>query len=192
MLLMKAIVPAWADEAICCCSVTELCQTLCDPMDCSMPGSPVLQFPWFCSNSYPLSHWCYLTIWSSTASFCLQSFPASVSFPVSWLYASGGQNIGTSASASVLLMNIQDWFPLGLTSLTPCSPWYSQESSPTPQFESINSSALSFMVQLSHLYMTTGKPCLWLYGPLSAKWCLCFLTCCLGLSHLSFQGASIF
>ena len=108
----------WMSLCYCCYSVTELCQTLCDPMDCSVPGSPVLQFPWFCSNSYPLSHWCYLTISSSTASsFCLQSFPASVSFPVSWLYASGGQNIGTSASASVLPMNIQDWFPLGLTGL---------------------------------------------------------------------------
>ena len=155
--------------------------------------APVLQFPWFCSNSYPLSQWYYLTVSSSTTSFsfCLQSFPASVSFPVSWLYASGGQNIGTSASASVLPMNIQDWFPLGLTSLTPCSPWYSQESS-TPQLESISSSALSLMVQLSYLYPTTGKPYLWLYGPLSAKWCLCFLICCLGLPHLSFQGASIF
>ena len=73
--------------------------------------------PGTCSNSCPLSRWCYLTILSSAApfSFCLQSFPASVSFPVSWLFASGGQSIG--ASSSVLPMNIQDRFPLGLTGL---------------------------------------------------------------------------
>ena len=73
--------------------------------------------PGTCSNSCPLSRWCYLTILSSAAPFffCLQSFPASVSFPVSWLFASGGQSIG--ASASVLPMTIQDWFPLGLTGL---------------------------------------------------------------------------
>ena len=73
-----------------------------------------------CSNSWPLSQWCYVTISSSTAmpfSFCLQSFPASESFPVSRLFASGGQSIGVSASASVLPMNIQDWFPLQLTGL---------------------------------------------------------------------------
>ena len=69
------------------------------------------------SNSWPLSQWCYLTISSSAAlfSFCLQSFPASGSFPVSQFFASGGQSIGVSAS--VLPMNIQGWFPLGLTGL---------------------------------------------------------------------------
>ena len=67
----------------------------------------------------------------------LQSFPASGSFPMSQFFASGGQMIGISASASVLPMNIQDWFPLGLTG------WISLESSPTPQFKSINSSVLS-------------------------------------------------
>ena len=70
-----------------------------------------------CSNSCPLSWWCYLTISSSVSpfSFCLQSFPASGSFPVSQLFASGGQSIGASASASVLSVNIQGWFPLELT-----------------------------------------------------------------------------
>ena len=77
---------------------------------------PSLSFG-ICSKSYSLSQWCYLTISSSTTpfSFCLQSFLASGSFPVSWLIASGGQNIG--ASVSVLPMNIQGWFPLGLTGL---------------------------------------------------------------------------
>ena len=75
--------------------------------------------PGVCSNSCPLSQWCYLTISSSVAvfSFCFQTFPASGSFSMSWLFTAGGQNIGVSASASVLPMNIQGWFPLGLTGL---------------------------------------------------------------------------
>ena len=75
--------------------------------------------PWICSNSCPLSRWCHPTISSSVILFssCSQSFPASVSFPVSQLFASGGQSIGTSASASVLPKNIHCWFPLGLTGL---------------------------------------------------------------------------
>ena len=75
--------------------------------------------PGACSNSYPLSRWCHPTISSSLALFssCLQSFPASGSFPVSQFFTSGGQNIGASASVSVLPMNIQDWFPLGLIGL---------------------------------------------------------------------------
>ena len=71
------------------------------------------------SNSWPLSWWCYLTISFSTAFFCLQSFTASGSFPMSWLFTSGGQSIGAGASASpsVLPVNVQDWFPLGWTGL---------------------------------------------------------------------------
>ena len=76
----------------------------------------------------------------------LQSFPESGSFLMIWLFASGGQIIGASASALVLPMNIQDWFPLGLTLVwSPCSPRDYQETSPTPQFKSINSLALSFL-----------------------------------------------
>ena len=73
--------------------------------------------PRACSNSCALSRWCHPTILSSAVPFssCLLSFPASTSFPVSWLLTSGGGSIGASASASVLLMNIQDWFPLGWT-----------------------------------------------------------------------------
>ena len=68
------------------------------------------------SNSCPLRRWCHPTISSSVIPFsCPQSFPASGSFPVSWLFASGGQKIGASASASVLPMNILDWLPLGWT-----------------------------------------------------------------------------
>ena len=71
------------------------------------------------SNSCLLSWWCHATISSAVVPFSshLQSFPASGSFPVSQLFASGGQSIGASASATVLPMNIQDWFPLGLTGL---------------------------------------------------------------------------
>ena len=77
------------------------------------------QSPRVCSNSYLLSQWYHLAISSSVVpfSFCLQSFPASRSFPVSQFFTSGCQSIGASASASVLSMNIQDSFPLGLTGL---------------------------------------------------------------------------
>ena len=72
--------------------------------------------PGACSNSCPLSQWCHPTISSSVVPFssCLQSFPASGFFPMSWLFTSGGPSIGASVSASVLPVNIQDWFPLGL------------------------------------------------------------------------------
>ena len=75
--------------------------------------------PRICWDSCPLSPWCYLSMSCSATlvSFCFQSFPASVSFPVSWLFASGGQNIEASASVSVFPMNVQGWFPLGLTGL---------------------------------------------------------------------------
>ena len=107
------------------------------PCPSSSPGA--------CSNSCLLSWWCHPTISSSVALFssCLQSFPASRSFPASWLFTSGGQSIG--ASVSVLPMNTQDWFPIGLTGLT--SLWSEELSSvfSTPQFESINSLALSLL-----------------------------------------------
>ena len=92
-------------------------------------------------SSCPLSQWYHPTILSSVIPFssCLQSFPASGSFLICQFFASGGLSIGASASASVLPMNIQDWFPLEL------SPRDSQESSPTPQFKSISSSVLSFL-----------------------------------------------
>ena len=75
--------------------------------------------PRACSNSCLLSQGCHPTISSSVLPFssCLQSFPASGSFPLSWLFPLGGQSIRVSASASVPSMNIQDWFPLGLSGL---------------------------------------------------------------------------
>ena len=77
--------------------------------------SPLL-LPRVCSNAGALSWWCSLTS-AARFSFCLQSFLASVSFPVSRLFASGGESIGASASAKFLPVNIQGWFPLGLTGL---------------------------------------------------------------------------
>ena len=92
---------------------------LCNPMNCSMPARPPCPSPTpgVCPDSCPLSQWCHLTISFSKShfSFCLQSFPASGSFPMSQLFLAGGQSIGASASA--LPMNIQGWFPLGLSSL---------------------------------------------------------------------------
>ena len=109
--------------------------------------------PWACSNSCPSSQWCHQTISSSVVPFpWLQSSPASWSFPMSQCFASGGQSIG--ASASVLPMNIQSWFPLGWTGLISLQSRDSRESSPAPQFKSINSSVLSF------LYSPT-QPSLW-------------------------------
>ena len=88
-------------------------------LSCNTPGLPVHhQFPVY-SNSCPLSWWCHPTILPSVVPFSshLQSFPASGSFPMSQFFASGGQIVGVSASASVLPMNIQDWFPLEWTGL---------------------------------------------------------------------------
>ena len=101
----------------CCSLVTQSCPTLCKPMDCSMAGFPFLHYLFACSNSYPLSQWCHPTVSSSVATLSSypQSFPASGSFLMSQFFTSGGQSIGASASAPVLLMNTQGCFSLGLT-----------------------------------------------------------------------------
>ena len=111
------------------------------------------------SDSCPSSRWCHPAISSSVVPFsCPQSFPASGSFQMSQLLASGGQSIGVSASTSVLPMNTQGWSPLGWTGWISLPSRDSQESSQTPQFKSINSSALSFLYSptLTSI-MTTGK-----------------------------------
>ena len=99
-------------------SVAQSCRTLHDPMDCSMPGLPVHQQLLEFTETH--LHWVADTIQPShplvvPLSSHLQSFPASGSFQISQFFASGGQNIGVSASTSVLPMNYQDWSPLGLT-----------------------------------------------------------------------------
>ena len=134
----------------CCCSVATSHLTLCNPTD------------WVCSNSCSclLSQWCCLDISSSVAPFSFhpQSFPASGSFPMSWHFISGGQSIGASDSASILPMNIEGWFLLGLTG------WISLQSKGLSRvFSSTTVGKHQFfkirllMVQLSHPYMTTGK-----------------------------------
>ena len=108
-----------------------------------------LPCPRVCPSSCPLHQWCHPAMSSSDTifSYCPQSFPAFGTFPMSCLVVSDDWTIGAwaLASVSVLPTNIQGWFPLGLISLSPCCSRDSQESSPSPQFESISSSALSFL-----------------------------------------------
>ena len=152
----------WAAIRVRFTSVSQLCLTLSDPMDYSTPAFPSSPTPGAYSNSSPLSQWCYPTISSFVVHFSsgLQSFPTSWSFQMSQFFASGSQIIRVSALTSVLLMNIQDLFPLGLTGLISLQSRDSQESSPTPQFKGISFLyrwSAFFIVQLSHPYMTTGK-----------------------------------
>ena len=121
ILKMKWKVPSIALEHsfCCCCLVVKECLTLCDPIDYSMPGPPSFTISWsllkFMSiELVVLSN--HLIFWRPS-SFCLPSFPASVCFPLNQVFTSGSQSIGASASSSILLMNIQDWFPLELTGL---------------------------------------------------------------------------
>ena len=128
-------------------SVTQLCPILV-PYEWQHARPPCPSpTPGVHPNPRPLSQWCHPAISSSVVLFssCPQSFPASGSFPMSQPFASNGQSIGVSASTSVLPMNIHDWSPLGWTGGSPCSPRDSQKSSPTIQFKSINSSALSLL-----------------------------------------------
>ena len=114
-----------------------------------------------CSNSCPSSLGCHLTISSSVIpfSFCLQSFPASGSFPMSQFFTSGDQSIEVLASASIPPMNIQDWFPSGWTSwISLLSKGLSRVfSNTTVQKHQFFGASAFFIVQLSHPYMTTGK-----------------------------------
>ena len=130
--------------------------------------------PGVCSNWCPLSRWCHPTISSSCFNLCqheglfqgvrlfllLQSFPAWRSFPRSQIFTSGGQRIGVSASASVLQMNIQDWFPLAWTGFIPLQSKDKKlsrvSSNNTVQKHQFFSPQFS-LVQLSHPYMTTGE-----------------------------------
>ena len=128
-------------------SVTQSCTTLWDPMDCSTRGFPILHHsPEFLKlmsieSVMPSNHLILCRPFSS----CLQSFPASGSFPVSQLFTSGGQSIGAWASALVLPMNVQGWFPLRLTGLISLlSKWFLRVFS-APQFKSLNSLVLSLL-----------------------------------------------
>ena len=116
-------------------------------------------------------------------SSCSQSFPKSGSFPMSHLFESGGQSMGASASSSVLPINIQGWFPLELTGLISLlfkglSRVFSSITVWKHQFFGTQPSLWSN----AHIHTRLlEKLQLWPYGPLLAKWCLCFLTCCPGL-----------
>ena len=130
------------------------------------------------SNSCPLNCWCHPTISSSVIPFssCPQSFLASGSFPMSQFFASGGQSIGASASAPVLLMNIQGWFPFGLTSLISLL-----SKGLSRVFFSTTARKHQFFGPLPSLW-SNSHICTWLqeksklglYRPLSAKWGLIF------------------
>ena len=142
--------------------------------------------PGVCSNSCSFSWWCHPTISSSVPlfSFCLLSLPASECFLMNWVFTSGGQSIGASASTSVLLMPIQDWFPLGWTGLISLlSVGLSRVFSSTIVWKHQFFSAQLALWSNSYIHTwLLEKIKLWLYGPLLAKWCLCFILCCVGLS----------
>ena len=170
---------------LCCHSVTKLYPTFCNPIDCSVPGFPALHYiPEFAQIH---AHWVsdaiqpsYPLLLPSPHAFNLiqhQGF-----FPMSQLFTSGGQSIGASTSASVLPMNIQGSFPLGPNGLISLSPRNAHESSLAPQFKSIHSSQPSLWSSSHIRTWLLEKPHLWLFKPLSAKWCLCFLVYYLGLS----------
>ena len=114
--------------------------------------------PGVSSNSCPLSWWCYLKISSSAApfAFCFQSLPGSESFPLSWLFASGGQSTRAWAFSTIPSKDIQSWFPLGLTGLISL---VLKGLKSLPKHHNLKASVLwcsaFFTAQLSHLYMTT-------------------------------------
>ena len=175
-------------------AVTQSCLTL-RPHELQHASFPCPSpTPGACSNAHPLSRWCHPTISSSVVAFssCLQSFPASGSFPVRQFFTSVGQNIGVSASASVLPVNIQDWFPLGLTDLISLQSKGNSRifSNTTVQKHQFFGAQLSLWSN-SHLYMATGNTIAFTIWTLVSKG-ICFLICCLSWSSLFFQGASIF
>ena len=128
-------------------SVAQSCPLFVTPWTATRQAPCPSPTPGVYSNSCSLSQWCHPTISSCVTAFssCLQSFPASGSFQMNQLFASGGQSIGVSAPASVLPVNIQNWFPLGGT----C--WISLQSKGLSRVfcniivQGINSSALSFL-----------------------------------------------
>ena len=166
-------------------------------MDCSMPDFPVLHYLLEFAQTH--IHW----VSDAIQSFHPLSSPSPLVFnlsqhqsffPMSRLFTSGGQIIGASASASVLPMNIQGWFPLGLTGLISL-----QSRGLSRAFSNTHSSKASilrhsalFLVQLSYPYLTTGKTIALTTCPFVGKVMSLFLIRCLGLSLLFFQGASVF
>ena len=184
----------WLSELSCDCSFQPVSQFNRSVVSNSLwphglqharPACPSLT-PGIYSNSCPLSQWCHPTISFSVIPFSshLQSFPASGFFPVNQFLTWGGLSFRVSALTSVLPMNIQDWFPLGWTG------WISLQSkglsrvfsNTTLQKHEFSSAQLSWLSN-SHIHTwLLEKPEPWLDRSLLAKYCLCFLICCLGWS----------
>ena len=182
----KLIQPLWKMESDQFSSVAQSCPTLCDPMNHSMPGLAVHhQFSEFTQTQCPLCQWCHQTILSSVIPFssCPQSFPASGSFPMSLLFASGGQTIGFQLQHQSwneypgLISFRMDWLDFLAVQGTLKSLFQHHSSK-----ASIIECSAFFIVQLSHPYMTTGKTIALTRWTFVAKWCICFLTFCLGWS----------
>ena len=152
-------------------------------MECSTPGFPVHHLCRAYRKSGPLCRWCHPTISPSVSLFSSrpQSFPESGNFPMSQFFASGGKIIGISSSASVLPMNIQDWTPLGWTSLIILQ----SKVLARVLFNITVKKHWYFGTQLtlyssSHIHIRLlEKPYLWLDLPVLAKLFLCFLICSL-------------
>ena len=171
----------------CYCLVTKLYPALCDPPDCSTPASSVLyHFP---ESVQTAVHGVDDAIQQShsllpASPFAFNLSPHQGLFPVSWLFTSGGQNIGASASTTVLPMNIQGWFPLGLDWLDLLAIQETLKS--LLQHHSSKASFFQrsafFILQLSHPYMTTEKTIALSRWTFVGKAETFFLICCLGLS----------
>ena len=151
--------------------------------------------PGVCWNSYPLNQWChpmpYPLLPPPPAALSLTQHQSLFQWVSSLHQVAKVWELQHQSFQLFRVYFLQDslvW--------SPCCPRDPQDSSPALQFKSINSferrHTAIFMVQLSNLTWLLEKPLLWLYGPLSTKWCVCFLIRCLGLSGLFFQGASFF
>ena len=156
-------------KEISCCSVTQSCPTLCDPIDCSTLGFPVCPSPSprVCPSSCSLHRWCHPAISSSEAcfSFCPQSFSASGTFPTL-----DDQNTGASVSLSVLPVNIQGWSPLRLTGLISLlSKGLSEVFGTTIQRHQFFGVLPSFWSNSQNCTWPLGRQSLWLYISLSAE-----------------------
>ena len=165
-------------------AVTKSCSTFCDPMNCSTLGSCPPTSPGVCSNHV---HW----VGDAVQPSCPLSSPSPFAFNLSQhsglfqrIFASGDQSIGVSASALVLPMYIQGWFPLeltGLISLLPKGLSRAFSSTTILKYQFFGTQPSTWSNSHIHTWLLE-KPYLWLDRPLLAKGCLCFLICCLGLS----------
>ena len=174
-------------------SVTQSCLIFCNPMDCSMPGLPVITSSRVHSDLCPLIWWCHPTISSSAIPFssCLPSFPASGSFQMSRFFTSGGQSIGVSASASNeysgLISFTIDWLDLLAVQGTLKNLLQHHSSIALILWHSA-----FFIVQLSHAYMTSGKTIALTKWTFVGKVMSLLFNILSSWSQLFFQEASIF